>query len=88
MDWRRVRQVRRVYWGVHAPPVSPILFCNIESALRVHFEAIPYSARSGRMAVERLAELPVYAIASVIFMLVTQQAESARMPSATLITGW
>jgi hypothetical protein len=40
------------------------------------------------MAVERLAELPEYAIASVIFMLVTQQAESARMPSATLITGW
>ena len=38
------------------------------------------------MAVERLAELPEDAIASVIFMLVTQQAESARMPSATLIT--
>ena len=60
----------------------------MDLGLRVNFEAILYAARSGSSAVERLAELPEYAITGVVFVLVTQQAESARMPSATLITGW
>ena len=54
----------------------------------MNFQAVAYSALGGSIAVERLAAFPEYAIAGAIFVLVTQQAESARMPSATLITGW
>jgi hypothetical protein len=40
MDWRRVRQVRRVYLEFFIPPPDPILVCRIESGLRVNSEGV------------------------------------------------
>jgi hypothetical protein len=41
IDWRRVRQVRRVYPELFYTTLHPILFCGMESGLAVDPEGFP-----------------------------------------------